>query len=78
MNKMENKEKTQLERLLEALVMISPDVTTEDKNLAAGLCDIHTVTVNRYLRGLGGDSDVAATLITFFKQRISERDQAIV
>lgn len=74
---MEEKPKNQLERLLDVLEEIKPDVTAEDKEKAAIKFNIHVRTVGRYLNGLGADSDIAANLIFFFKDRIAQRDKVI-
>ena len=74
---MQNKDKTQLERLLDALNELSPDVTTDDKKIISKKLDIHQFTVARYLNGLGANADIASKLVSFFKTRISEREKAI-
>lgn len=74
---MVNTEKRQIDRLNEVLIDLKPDVTTEDKVLAAKKYKIHVVSVGRYLNGQGTDSDTTANLIFFFKDRIAQRDKVI-
>ena len=70
-------QKTQFQRLTEVLGSLKVDVTTDDRNLAATKFKVHERTVTNYLNAQGSSSDLTANLITFFKNRIAERDKVI-
>lgn len=74
-NKMEQQQKSQLERANEALVELAPSITTSDRQDA--MLTYSEFTVIQYLKGRGKNLDTAMKLLELFRKRIENRDQAI-
>lgn len=74
---MQGNKTTQASRFAEALKLIKPDVTPDDRADAMKKFDISNATVSRYLEGEVRNNDLAASLITFFKSRIQQREKAV-
>lgn len=68
---------TQAERFGFVLRDLKPDVTSEDRQLAAVAEGITHATIVKYLKGIVENNDRAARLITFFQSRIEEREKVI-
>ena len=69
--------KSQGERLAEELKKMSVDVTTADRKLFQKEYGFTKATVSRYLNGTVLDSDTAASMVSFFRNRINEREKAL-
>lgn len=72
---MANKQNTQLAKANSALVELSKNVSTQDRQEA--MKQYSEFTIVQYLNGRGKNVDTAVTLLTFFRKRISDRDKAI-
>lgn len=68
---------TQAEKFSEELKRLSPDVTAEDRIEAVNLLDVSSATVVRYLNGEVRNNDLAASMITMFRRKISLRDKVL-
>jgi hypothetical protein len=74
-NKVEHKQKTQLERANAELIKIAPAVTTSDRQEAK--LTYSEFTIVQYLNGRGKNLDTAMTLLTFFRKKIEDREKAL-
>jgi len=68
---------TQAERLSQQLMIIKTDVTAQDRLDAIKELGYSKPTISRYLNGYVLDNDTAATLLVFFRARISEREKSL-
>ncbi|WP_143157397.1 hypothetical protein [Cnuella takakiae] len=73
----QNKPKTQLDKVNNAFIAISSDVTAEDKKAAQLELTVSRYTVNSYLKGEAKDIELAMNLLKFFKKRIAARDKEL-
>lgn len=73
----EKANKSQNVRLAEILRQLKNDVTPADRKEASELKGWDLSTISRYLNGQVQNNDTAVTMITFFQNRIAERDKAI-
>ncbi len=72
------KEPTQLERVVEKLLELAPNVTAQDIKEAAHEIDVSTVTVSRYLAG--GPSlilDTAIKLLPILQKKVKAREEIL-
>lgn len=69
---------TQSERLSIELQKINPDVTAKDREAASKKLKFSKMTISRYLNGNVLDNDTAASLLVFFRARISEREKSLI
>ncbi len=74
---MEQAEKSQSEKLSDALKALEPNVTKDDRKQAQEKFKISNATVSRYLNGEGPNSDLSADLIIFFRSKIEKRNKAL-
>lgn len=74
-NKMEQQQKSQLERANEALVELAPHIPTSDRQHA--MLTYSEFTVIQYLKGRGKNLDTAMKLLELFKKRIEGRELAL-
>lgn len=69
---------TQVERFAVFLKELRPDVTEDDRIAAQKRLKVSYNTISGYINGKGKNNDTALKLITFFKERIAERDKIAV
>lgn len=69
---------TQSARFSEKLEKLRPDVTAQDRKDASKELKVTAATISRYLNGYVLDNDTAASLVTFFSARISEREKSLI
>lgn len=74
---METANKSQSQRIKDALSIIASDVTADDKTACVKELPITQPTLWRYLNGEIKDLDKAIQILIFFKQRISKREDAL-
>jgi hypothetical protein len=70
-------ELTQKERFAAELIRISADVTSNDRQEFVEHSGLTKQTVSLYLNGNVYNSDTAAQMISFFKEKIASRDLLI-
>lgn len=75
--KVETKRLTQLERVNQVLIQISPDVTTEDRKSVIESDLLSEPHLIRYLRGKGTKLTKALDLLEFLRERISAREKKL-
>ena len=68
---------TQSEKFSAELKRINPDVTAEDKSEAVNEFKVSSATIVRYLNGDVRNNDLAASLISLFKRKISVREEVL-
>jgi len=68
---------TQAEKLGQELQKLKLNITTQDKKDACRKFNVHTNTVQNYLRGEGRDAGLAAKMIAFYKKQIDKRNQVL-
>lgn len=71
------KEKTQREKLEEALSAIKDEVTALDKVAYQDKTETSKSTVSNYFNGKISDYDKAVDMLNFFRKRIADRDRKI-
>lgn len=69
--------KSQIERLNDELQKIREDVTETDKSAFREASDLSVTIVSNYLNGKAAKIETAITMLSFFKNRIKERDLVI-
>lgn len=72
-----NKKKSQIERLLEALAIQKQDLNEDDRKLATKKLGYTAPVISNYLNGKGTSTATAAKLLIFFKECIAERDRVL-
>jgi len=70
--------KTQKELFAEELIRLRQDVTESDRKEAHSHLNLKSpATLSIYLNGKGKNNDLAAAMITFFKDRIAKRNEVL-
>lgn len=60
-------------QLAAKLKQMSPNLTMQDKEVAAKEKTVHINTINNYLSGSIGNVDFAISLVEFFTERINQK-----
>lgn len=68
---------TQIDRLNKQLVKMKKNITTQDKKDCMERFGKHANTIQNYLSGTGKDADLAAQMISFYKEKINSRNQVL-
>jgi hypothetical protein len=68
---------TQIEKISAQLAVIAPDITRGDRKALREKYGFERGTISNYLNGRGVDADTGLLMLTFFKNRIAEREKAI-
>lgn len=61
-------------RIRQQLLMLSPDVTPQDRSLCMEKLKISKATACAYLKGVVSNNDLALKMILFYSSRIDERE----
>lgn len=65
----------QFQKATEILTGLKPNISARDRKAAIDKLQISDMTICAYLNGNVRDLDTAAGLITFFRDRISQREK---
>lgn len=68
---------TQIEKISEQLATISPNITRKDRKELQELHGYERSTISNYLNGRGVDADTGLAMLSFFKEKIADREKAL-
>jgi hypothetical protein len=69
--------KAQIEKISEQLAAIEHNITRGDRKALQETHGYERSTISNYINGRGVDADTGLTILTFFKNRIAEREKAL-